>query len=284
MADAVDPSGAPHRSGEVAAALRTVRFRGHDTKSLMRSLLAQGIEPVGLELDTAIAAYLLRPAEAATSSGICSRTTRPTPPSDDPTASGQLDLGGTQVSAEVGPPGRLAAALVDLITSNLAEQGMAELYEAIENLLVVVLARMEHVGIAVDRPTLEQLYQKLTADVARLGAELRTTSGHDDLNVNSTIQLRQILFTDRGLTPVKKTKTGPSTDASSLEKLQEQWPEFIGPLLQYREVEKLRGPTGRVRPRGRRRRAHPRHVQPDRRPHRAAQLRPAEPAQHPGAS
>ena len=46
---------------------------------------------------------------------------------------------------------------------------------------------MEHVGIAVDRAYLEQLYQKLTADVARLGADLRTISGHEDLNVNSTI-------------------------------------------------------------------------------------------------
>jgi DNA polymerase I len=121
---------------------------------------------------------------------------------------------------------------------------MAELYESIENPLVVVLARMEHVGIAVDRPHLEQLYQKLTADVARLGVELREISGHDDLNVNSTIQLRQILFDEHGLVPVKKTKTGASTDASSLEKLQEQWPAFIGPLLQYREVEKLRGTYG----------------------------------------
>ena len=45
-------------------ALAAVRFRGHDAKSLMRSLLDQGIELLGLELDTAIAAYLLRPAEA----------------------------------------------------------------------------------------------------------------------------------------------------------------------------------------------------------------------------
>ena len=160
--------------------------------------------------------------------------------------SGQLDLGGTEVSAEVRAARDALAveALVEPIMSSLAEQGMAELYDTIENPLVVVLARMEHVGIAVDRPHLEQLYQKLTADVARLGAEVRTISGHDDLNVNSTIQLRQILFTERGLTPVKKTKTGASTDAGSLEKLQEQWPEFIGPLLQYREVEKLRGTYG----------------------------------------
>ena len=163
--------------------------------------------------------------------------------------------------------------------SNLAEQGMAELYEAIENPLVVVLARMEHVGIAVDETHLEQLYQKLTADVARLGAD-RTISGHDDLNVNSTIQLRQILFTERGLTPVKKTKTGASTDASSLEKLQEQWPEFIGPLLQYREVEKLRRPTERgcsskSPPTGA---STPRSTRPSPAP--AGSARTGEPAQH----
>ena len=213
----------------------------------MRSLLAQGIEVVGLELDTAIAAYLLRPAEARYELGhLLEDYTSYAAPSDDPTTSGQLDLGGTQVSPELraARDALAVAALVAPITANLAEQGMVELYEQIENPLVVVLARMEHVGIAVDRGFLEQLYQKLTADVARLGEELRTISGHDDLNVNSTIQLRQILFSERGLTPVKKTKTGASTDASSLEKLQEQWPEFIGPLLQYREVEKLRGTYG----------------------------------------
>ena len=231
----------------VASALGTVRFRGHDTKSLMRSLLAQGIEVVGLELDTAIAAYLLSPAETRYELGhLLEDYTSYAAPRDDPTTSGQLDLGGTQVSPEVraARDALAVAALVEPITTSIAEQGMTELYERIENPLVVVLARMEHVGIAVDRAFLEQLYQKLTADVARLGEELRTISGHDDLNVNSTIQLRQILFTERGLTPVKKTKTGASTDASSLEKLQEQWPEFIGPLLQYREVEKLRGTYG----------------------------------------
>ena len=231
----------------VATALGTVRFRAHDAKPLMRSLLDQGIEVDGLELDTAIAAYLLRPAEARYELGhILEDYTTYAAPQDDPAVSGQLDLGGTDVSAEVRAARDALAveALVEPLMSSLAEQGMDGLYATIENPLVVVLARMEHVGIAVDRPHLEQLYQKLTADVARLGAEVRAISGHDDLNVNSTIQLRQILFTERGLTPVKKTKTGASTDAGSLEKLQEQWPEFIGPLLQYREVEKLRGTYG----------------------------------------
>ena len=64
-----------------------------------------------------------------------------------------------------------------------------------------------------------------------------------EFNVNSTPQLREILFDKLGLTPQKKTKTGYSTDASSLEKLAGQHP-IIDHLLAYREVEKLRSTYG----------------------------------------
>jgi DNA polymerase-1 len=120
---------------------------------------------------------------------------------------------------------------------------MAELYRTIENPLVLVLARMEHVGIAVDVAELRQLNERLTAEVERLGGELRRVVGRS-FNLNSPVQLREILYTERGLTPGKKTKTGYSTDAATLEKLRDQWPEFIEPLLEYREVEKLRSTYG----------------------------------------
>ena len=58
--------------------------------------------------------------------------------------------------------------------------------------------------------------------------------------MNSTPQLRKILFENLGLTPVKKTKTGPSTDADSLQKMADDHP-IVETLLRYREVEKLRG-------------------------------------------
>jgi DNA polymerase-1 len=107
---------------------------------------------------------------------------------------------------------------------------------------------MEHAGVAVDRANLEELHQRLGAEVVRLGAVLREVVARDDLNINSPIQLRELLYaappSGRGITPIKRTKTGASTDAQTLEKLRDQWPEFIGPLLQYREVEKLRGTYG----------------------------------------
>ena len=120
---------------------------------------------------------------------------------------------------------------------------MAELYAAVENPLVRILAKMEHVGIAVDTAELQKLSDRLTSEVSRLGGVLQQVVGRP-FNINSPIQLREILYTERGLAPGKKTKTGFSTDASTLEKLREEWPEFIEPLLQYREVEKLRSTYG----------------------------------------
>jgi DNA polymerase-1 len=235
----------------LGGALRAKPVRGHDVKPLMRALLAAGVELDGLELDTAIAAYLLKPAEARYDLGsVVEDYTSLAAPASDAAAAGQLDLAGDQL----GPEARAArealavSALVDPLRAGLEQHGMAALYRDIENPLVAVLARMEHAGIAVDRAELSRLNERLTGDVNRLGASLRELSGRDDLNVNSTLQLREILFaappTGRGLTPVKKTKTGASTDAASLEKLRDQWPEFIGPLLQYRELEKLRGTYG----------------------------------------
>jgi DNA polymerase-1 len=238
----------------VSGALATATVRGHDVKQLMRSLLALGLDLTGLELDTAIAAYLLDPAEARYELGpLVERYTRFAAPADDPATTGQLDFGdadggGSDAPARAGRDALAVHHLVEPIRASLGDQGMAELYRTIENPLVRVLARMEHAGIAVDRAHLVELNERLIGEVRRLGAELREVVGRDDLNINSPIQLRELLYASppagRGITPIKKTKTGASTDAQTLEKLRDQWPEFIGPLLQYREVEKLRGTYG----------------------------------------
>src|SRR5690606_28227471 len=81
-----------------------------------------------------------------------------------------------------------------------------------------------------------------TAEVKELAAQIQEDAG-EPFNVNSTPQLRTILFDKLGLTPSKKTKTGYSTDASSLEKLVGQHP-IVEHLLAYREVEKLRSTYG----------------------------------------
>ena len=198
-----------------------------------------------LALDTAIAAYLLDPAETRYGIGdLLERYTGDRLP-EEGAPSGQLDFSEEAAdAAQVAAREALAVSrLAPAILAALDAQGMAALYTEIENPLVRVLARMEDVGIAVDRGELESLNTRLTAECVRLAAQLREVVGRD-FNLNSPIQLRQILYEERGLSPTKRTKTGLSTDAATLEKLRDEWPEFIDPLLQYREVEKLRSTYG----------------------------------------
>lgn len=222
-------------------------IRGHQIKPLMRSLLGMGCSLDGIALDTAIAAYLIDPAEARYDlPDLIEKYTRFARPSDA-AGSGQLDLDGTS-SSDADLAGRDALAihhLVEPIRASLEAQGMTELYETIENPLVMVLAKMEHVGIAVDIQELHVLNDKLTFEVESLVAELRRVADMPELNLNSPKQLRELLYDAKGLTPIKKTKTGPSTDAATLEKLEHEWPEFLAPLRRHREVEKLRGTYGK---------------------------------------
>ncbi|MEO5723279.1 MAG: DNA polymerase, partial [Ilumatobacteraceae bacterium] len=240
------PAAVAHDADVLTAIAGHPRLRSHNAKALMRWMLDHDHAVSGLRLDTAIAAYLIDPADVRYAvADVLRRYTPYELPVDDQQASGQLDFG------EAGNDGRVLAARQALAVSHLSAaleaaleaQGMAELYASIENPLVEVLAKMEHVGIAVDEVELQRLNDHLTSEVERLGAELHSVVGRP-FNINSPIQLRQILYTERQLAPGKKTKTGFSTDAATLEKLRDQWPEFIEPLLQYREVEKLRGTYG----------------------------------------
>jgi DNA polymerase-1 len=222
-------------------------LRGHNVKPLMRSLLEFDVEVRGLTLDTAIAAYLIDPAESRyTLPDLIEKYTAFARPSDDAAGSGQLDLDGTSLGdAELAGRDALAVnALAEPIVASMQAQGMAELYRTIENPLVLVLAKMEHVGVGVDVDELRALGKRLSDEVLTLQGQLREVAGREDLNLNSPKQLREILYDERGLAPGKKTKTGYSTDAATLEKIKDQWPEFLEPLMRYREVEKLRSTYG----------------------------------------
>jgi DNA polymerase-1 len=101
---------------------------------------------------------------------------------------------------------------------------------------------MEETGVRVDQAYLSDLSKRLTDEARELEGEIQEVAG-EHFVVNSTKQLREILFVKLGLAPQKRTKTGFSTDAQSLEKLRGQHP-IIDLLLRYREVEKLRSTYG----------------------------------------
>ena len=157
---------------------------------------------------------------------------------------GQLDLTGDAVdpSQVIGREALAVARVVPPLSESLAAQGLTNLNDTVEVPLVRVLARMEHLGVGVDVEVLRKLNDELTAECESERAAIVGEAG-EEFNVNSTPQLRAILFDKLGLTPQKKTKTGYSTDQSTLEKLQGEHP-IIEHLLRYREVEKLRSTYG----------------------------------------
>ncbi|HEX4979066.1 MAG TPA: DNA polymerase I [Acidimicrobiales bacterium] len=237
------------RDGPVADALQSLfsarLFHGHDTKRLMRGLRPLGIDPRNLGIDTALAAYLVDPAEQAyVLEEVALRYAGLEVRSPDAPPEGQLDLAGTAPDRAV-EAGRRAAALARLapiMAEVLDARGLTRLYEEVERPLVRALVRMEIAGVAVDRGYLEGLQRELSEEASRLDAEIQGLAGHPFV-VNSTKQLRAVLFDELGLQPQKKTKTGFSTDAASLEKLVGQHP-IVEKLLRYREVEKLRSTYG----------------------------------------
>jgi DNA polymerase I len=233
-------------AGVLAAIAAHPALRGHNAKALMRWAFGHGVAITGLQMDVAIAAYLIDPADTRYAlSDLLMRYTPFQMASNEASSAGQLDF--TEEGEDdrrVAGRGALAVAhLSSALEAALDKQGMADLYATIENPLVGVLAEMEFVGIAVDMTELKRLNQHLTSESERLAAELQRVVGRP-FNFNSPVQLRELLYTEKQLAPQKKTKTGYSTDAATLLRLRDEWPEFIDPLMQYREMEKLRGTYG----------------------------------------
>ena len=229
------------------AALGARSVAAHPAKPILRSLLTAddtvSLPEVGI--DTTLAAYLLDPAETRYSiEDVLARYAHLELPAGTAAPSGQLDLGGDTVDLGLITARHALAVsrLVEPMLASLDANGLRSLHDDIETPLVGVLAQMEHVGVGVDRAELQGLNERLTAEVTELAAAIQEDAG-EEFNVNSTPQLRTILFDKLGLTPTKKTKTGFSTDAASLEKMEGQHP-IIEHLLRYREVEKLRSTYG----------------------------------------
>ena len=220
----------------------------HGAKPLMRALLGQlDVDLRTLDLDIVLAAYLLDPAESRYLLGdLLLRYANLELPVGGGVASGelQLDLDGDAVPHELEAARRALAVerLVVPVNAALDAQGMRTLHDEIEIPLVRVLAKMEDVGVGVDAAELKHLNDTLSAECVELAKAICDDAG-EEFNVNSTVKLREILFDRLGLQPTKKTKTGYSTDAASLEKLAGQHP-IVDHLLRYREVEKLRSTYG----------------------------------------
>jgi DNA polymerase I len=233
---------------EVGQDTKTASVHGHRVKELVRSLHDLGLVLGSLDaigVDTAIAAYLLDPADNLYAlEELAARYANVDLRSENAPPEGQLDFGGTSEPAGDRASKRAVAIskLVGPIREAMDARALTQLYDQIERPLIGSLTRMEAVGVRVDSSYLKQLNDDLTAEAARAEAEVWDAAGEKFL-VNSVPQLRTVLFDKLGLKTDKKTKTGYSTDAQSLEKLRGEHP-IVEPLLRYREMEKLRSTYG----------------------------------------
>ncbi len=233
--------------GHLAASLAdpAVPKAAHDAKPLVRALLADGLDVRGLAFDSALAAYVVNPAERAPDLSVLAARIlglEVEPPPEDADEGAQATLDFTDAGPDLDAAGRRVLAVARLqapLIEQIAARGGTALYDDIELPLVRVLAKMEHAGIGIDAGYLAALGDDLRTRLEDCERDIHEAAG-GPFNVNSTLQLREVLYERLELPVLKKTPKGaPSTDASVLAKLVDGHP-VVARLLEYREMEKLR--------------------------------------------
>lgn len=226
-------------------AASTAAVSGVGLKEVLRFVSSMGWPLFSVGIDGAVAAYLLNPSASSYDlDSLLELWMGRIPDMPNRIVGSQLtmDLSGVSDIRELCKQAESGLLLTGVIDQALGEKDLENLYLDIEKPLISVLAKMEALGILVDRDYLVELQREFALEVAELQREIQEIAG-TSFNVNSTQQLGKILFEGLGLPPSKKTKTGYSTDARSLERLVDLHP-IVAKIMRYREVEKLRSTYG----------------------------------------
>ena len=214
----------------------------HDVKTLLSRLLERGIRGEGFVFDTALAAYLLSPTDGSYELEKLGLTyfKREYPRAQETYLAENAFTplaDGAAVEEALTSHTALIGALKEVMAPRLEELKMGELLRQVELPLCPVLADIEHTGMLVDREALAAFGRMLNDRIARVQERIYEQAG-EKFNILSPKQLGHILFDKMGLPPVKKTKTGYSTNAEVLEKLRWQAP-IVEDVLEYRQYTKL---------------------------------------------
>ena len=195
----------------------------HDAKSLARS---SGL--VGIEFDTSLAAYLVNP-------GVRTQELKDL---QERWGDGSA-INFSSPEQELLTSARALFTLRDSLTRELKERGLWNLFVDMELPIAALLAKMEALGIAVDKKELEKLAAYFEGEVSRETKAAHDAVGHE-FNVASPKQLQVVLFDELKLPKTKKIKTGYTTDAESLDWLhQKSGHPVLTSLLRIRETKKL---------------------------------------------
>jgi len=222
-----------------------IKKAGHDTKRDALLLRHAGVELRGVQFDSLIASFLLDPGKRSHELDVLAR-----------------EHLGLQIRSYTGVTGKgksyrpfadvpvteaeeYCCALVDVVLRleeryrpQLEQTGLDALLRDVELPLVPVLVDMEWKGITLDTDKLAELSKAFRSQLQDLEKSIYEEAG-TEFNINSTPQLRHILFDKLQLPIIKRTKTGPSTDAEVLAQLADTGFAVPRLLLEYRELTKL---------------------------------------------
>ena len=219
---------------------------GHDLKSEWEALRGAGVELGGAAHDVMLASFVIDPGRRSQTLDTLAidhlgRTIRP--------RDQVMQWGRGVRPAQAVPPIEAAdqlaleletiQALLERLAPALGDMGLDPLYRGIELSLVPVLVDMEWTGIRIDSELFRTLSRALAADLEDLSRRIAEAAG-TTFNLNSPRQLGTVLFDKLQLPVLKRTKTGPSTDADVLEQLAAMGHEVPRLLMEHRELEKLR--------------------------------------------
>ena len=195
----------------------------HDAKSLARSI---GL--IGVAFDTSLAAYLVNP-------GVRAQELKDL---QERWGDGSA-INFSSPEQELLTSARALFTLRDSLTRELKERGLWDLFIEMELPIAALLAKMESLGIAVDKKELDKLAAYFEGEVSRETKAAHDAVGHE-FNVASPKQLQVVLFDELKLPKTKKIKTGYTTDAESLDWLhQKSGHPVLTSLLRIRETKKL---------------------------------------------
>jgi DNA polymerase I len=237
-----DPAMAPLRELlEDPSVPKTMQNAKYDLLVLRRA----GVEIQGLSFDTMLASYVLHPTRRShgldvlalefldhlttTYEELCGRGKNEIPYDQVP-----IDCARDYVCEDADVTWRLR----EIFEPQLEAQQLMPLLREIEIPLVRVLADMEWAGISIDGEWFRSLKERFAKERQRVEEEIYTEAG-ERFNINSNPKLREILFERLQLPVLKRTPTGPSTDASVLRQLADEGHTLPGLLMEYREISKL---------------------------------------------
>ncbi|MDO4485325.1 MAG: DNA polymerase I [Bacillota bacterium] len=221
-----------------------VRFAGHDLKRDYYMMMCCGLNDMDTAFDTAVAQYVLDSGRSNYSLSALSNEYLHMTVEDEKefiTGNGQIDMFNdtTEVYQDYGF--RICSAVLNLMEVqkvSVANQRLETVLYEVELPLVVVMAAMEYEGFRVDRQELERFGETLTGEIDKLTSDIYEMAGQT-FNINSPVQLGEILFEKLELPAGKKTKRGYSTSADILEKIKDKHP-IVPAVLEYRTLAKLK--------------------------------------------